>query len=152
MSHNRAFSDPTPRVWRYKQIKEKPSVIYVIQPEGLDFVKVGQTRDLYPRLSTIQTGCPYELRILFVLLDDGATEARIHRKLDEHLERGEWFRLNEAVRAHLAELRSAAIDYDAMMDALLIKSREDYKAYMAARVRELSMPLPPAPRAVLESE
>jgi hypothetical protein len=138
MPNNRAFSDPTPRVWRYKEIKEKPSVIYVIQPEGLDFVKIGQTRDLYPRLSGIQTGSPFELRILFVLLGGLDLEGEIHNKLQCHRQRGEWFVLSDFVRGYLDELRKDAIDYDAMLDELLIKSRKEYREGLAARVRELS--------------
>lgn len=137
MPNNRAISDPTPRVWRYKSIPNKPSVIYVIQPDGLEFVKIGQTRDLYPRLSVIQTGCPFDLRILFVLLGDSDLEGRIHNALDDHRHRGEWFALNDHVHAYLESLREDAIDYDAMMDALLVQSREDFKASMSARVREM---------------
>lgn len=130
------MSDETinPRVWRYKPIPDKPSVIYVIKPDGLDYVKVGQTRDLYPRMSTIQTGCPHELRILFVLLGGTDEEARIHFDLGAHRERGEWFRLNAETQAVLDRLRADAIDYDAMMDGLLEKARLDKRAAIAAMV------------------
>lgn len=120
------------RVWRYKPIPNKPSIIYVIKPDGMDFVKVGQTRDLYPRLSTIQTGCPHHLRILFVLLGDTNDEARIHFDLGAHRERGEWFRLNDETRAVLDRLSNDAIDYDAMMDGLLECARTDRRAAIAA--------------------
>ena len=116
---NRPVSDQTPRVWRFQRLRNKPSFIYVLRPVGQPYVKIGRTRDLYPRISTLQTGNPHPLELLFVMKGGGEQEAELHSRLGHSNVRGEWFELNEDVERALSGLRQFAVDHDAIMQSLL---------------------------------
>ncbi|MCX4429455.1 GIY-YIG nuclease family protein [Streptomyces mirabilis] len=89
----------------------KPSHVYVIGMEGSAFVKIGfTTTDPRKRLSSLQTGQPSALRLLWHC-DGGATlERDLHRRFHAHHVRGEWFNLAplgdpvEVVRAAVSDL------------------------------------------------
>jgi hypothetical protein len=44
------------------------------------------------RISQLQTGCPYELKLLWIYTGTDYTEAQIHEEFDHERIRGEWFR------------------------------------------------------------
>lgn len=92
------------------------SFIYVITgPPGM--VKVGVTKNPRLRFATLQTGCPYPLKLVTLLATPGTgfvVEARIHEILDDHRATGEWFRCSPArslfaVRQALDELEEPAL-------------------------------------------
>ena len=58
-------------------------------------VKIGRSADVERRRKQIQTGCPYEIRIILVLENQGELESKLHKLLKEYRTeqfRGEWFR------------------------------------------------------------
>ena len=68
-----------------------------------DFVKVGKTRDLATRISSMQTGCPLPLVL------HGYVEGDIEAATHEYLEfcghervRGEWFAFDDEITYALA--------------------------------------------------
>lgn len=73
--------------------KPNSGFVYLIQCH--DFVKVGFTDKISIRLSALQTGCPYELKLLkafpsgFMERD----EARLHELWKRYEIRGEWFQI-----------------------------------------------------------
>ena len=75
--------------------ENKPSkgFIYVIQCH--DFVKVGFADKVAIRLSALQTGCPYKLRLLASWHSDSVQrdEARLHALWRKFEVRGEWFQV-----------------------------------------------------------
>lgn len=139
---NRPISDKGPRVWRYKRLRNKPSVIYFIQPADQPFIKVGRTRDLWPRLCGLQTGNPHQLELLFVIEGDEERENEIHLALSRHSVRGEWFRMNDDVRRALDHLRPLAFDYDEHMGALLEEQVMSDREAMLNRTRPDTTPVP----------
>lgn len=63
------------------------------------FVKIGMTNDPQSRIDTLQTGNPYELRMLACIPCKDRNEARhlesfMHKKLQTSRVRGEWFKTN----------------------------------------------------------
>jgi hypothetical protein len=67
-------------------------VIYFIQCGKSGPIKIGQTNnDVQERLNQLQTGCPYELKLLWVYTGDDYTESEIHSELSQERTRGEWF-------------------------------------------------------------
>ncbi len=67
------------------------SVVYFIQQGTMGPVKVGFSENLSNRLSSLQTGNPYELRVLLSHPGDEALEHTIHAHLHKHRLQGEWF-------------------------------------------------------------
>lgn len=129
---NRGPKDPTLRVGRFTKVKDRPPVIYFIGTPCGEFVKIGYTRDLYPRFSGIQTGNPHKLEILFVILGDRELEVELHQSCGVDRVRGEWFRITDRVRAVMEEARKMAIDYDAELTARFDAQIADNKAQLIA--------------------
>lgn len=78
--------------------------IYVIaHPHG--YFKVGRSGNPERRVRSIQTGSPYELRLLLKaeFEDAQGVEKRIHRLLSEYNIRREWFELPADVQDKLIE-------------------------------------------------
>jgi hypothetical protein len=65
------------------------SCVYFI--ESLGKIKIGCTKDIYRRLESLQTSCPTEVNLLFLI--DGGTEMEsiLHNKFKAHYSHGEWF-------------------------------------------------------------
>jgi hypothetical protein len=70
------------------------SVIYFIQDETLNLIKIGFTDadDATPRLRALQTGNPSVLVLLITMLGSKEIEAQLHTRFASARERGEWFR------------------------------------------------------------
>lgn len=68
--------------------------LYVMQMGRTGAVKVGRSSDVERRKGEIQTGAPYEVRVLLVAEGQGWREANIHRRLRRFRlrnQKGEWF-------------------------------------------------------------
>lgn len=69
--------------------------LYVIQSKVTGAFKVGRSSDVPRRLKQLQTGSPYELRIILVIENQGHREREIHRRLhgyeSQGADGGEWF-------------------------------------------------------------
>jgi hypothetical protein len=72
---------------------DKPGFVYLI--ECHDFVKAGYADNVQVRLCALQTGNPYELRLLKAFQTDHMIrdEARIHALWKRYEVRGEWFQV-----------------------------------------------------------
>lgn len=69
--------------------------LYIMQSKVTGAFKVGRSSNVENRLKQLQTGSPYELRVILVLEDQGSQEREIHRRLrgyeSQDTEGGEWF-------------------------------------------------------------
>lgn len=66
--------------------------LYVFGSDADKHVRIGVSRDPAKRLSSMQTGNPYKLKILLLHpADDPALEADVHRHLALFRVNGEWF-------------------------------------------------------------
>jgi hypothetical protein len=68
--------------------------LYVIQSYVTGAVKIGRSSTPDKRLKSLQTGSPYELRLVAVYEGKGHLELEIHKKLirfQVSFMRGEWF-------------------------------------------------------------
>jgi len=102
-------------LYEYASVPGGGFVYAVGHPDG--FVKIGRASNPFARISDLQTGSPYELRLLsytgFYNVSDA--EALLLAKFDPWLVRGEWFNLpsglaeilcdNQRVRELVDELR-----------------------------------------------
>ena len=80
------------RKMTFKRVDRK-AFVYLIGCH--DFVKVGITDDLTIRLSSLQVGCPYELKLItsWLVSQSGESERRLHALWKRYEVRGEWFML-----------------------------------------------------------
>lgn len=67
--------------------------IYFIQCGKNGPIKIGKTSNgIEERMAQLQTGCPYELRLLCVFTDVDYKESEIHKRFRHERVRGEWYR------------------------------------------------------------
>ena len=84
-------------------------MIYFIT-QGSQFIKVGHTKhDPKGALRRVQSGNPYRLKLIMVLVGDEATENLIHSEfLKDHV-RGEWFFFTRSIESQLDEWQELCI-------------------------------------------
>jgi hypothetical protein len=90
---NFVIPDPGPEQLLYWRLKSTASCfVYVICIDGLTPIKVGKAKDVTTRMAELQTGCPYRLELLHVLVGGLDLERELHQMLG-YQERlvGEWF-------------------------------------------------------------
>lgn len=109
---------------------EKPTYLYVIGAENGP-VKIGITGNLTGRLSSIQTGCPFQAIIWFVkpiFSRDLAAEheAMIHRVYQEKRLAGEWFDIDAAQGIEAIE-----VEIDTHHHFFVERAREEAEALLA---------------------
>ncbi len=71
--------------------------VYLVRCKGFDFYKIGVSKvSVEHRLSSLQTGCPFDLEVLHTGYSLGyrSIETLLHNKYRLYNERGEWFKLN----------------------------------------------------------
>jgi uncharacterized protein YozE (UPF0346 family) len=65
------------------------------------YVKIGKSRDPVSRVNNLQTSSPTKLRTLFIL--EGDRERELHAVFAEYRVRGEWFRVEGALKKFITE-------------------------------------------------
>lgn len=69
-----------------------------------DFVKIGQSRRWRYRMATMQTGSPYTIVPLLVIIDKPSLEKKLHARFRADHFRGEWFHSGgEAINRYIKE-------------------------------------------------
>lgn len=85
--------------------------IYFLVAGELNLVKIGRTKDVTKRVNFINTSSPVELELVSVLRGvDPIQEQLIHEKFEALRRRGEWFHLNDELRAFIADPVAIRID------------------------------------------
>lgn len=85
--------------------------IYFLVAGELNLVKIGRTKDVTKRVNFINTSSPVELELVSVLRGvDPIQEQLIHEKFETLRRRGEWFHLNDELRAFIADPVAIRID------------------------------------------
>lgn len=73
-------------------------------------VKIGFTNDSpFSRLKSLQTGCPFPMRVLGFILGNKAHEAELHRVLADDRTTGEWFAFSDRVEAIVRDQLEAEV-------------------------------------------
>ena len=93
---------------RFLQYRRLKGSVYVVCCEG--FVKIGFATSVSARLSNLQIGCPFELKLMKVFKSDDIVEMerKLHRELVPYWHRGEWFKLPDWLMERL--LRAETVD------------------------------------------
>lgn len=69
--------------------------LYIAQMGVTGAIKIGRSSDPVKRIKGLQTGCPYEIRLILVVQNHGHQELSLHHHLRRYRTRtdfGEWFR------------------------------------------------------------
>lgn len=79
--------------------------VYVIEHEH-GYVKIGVSDNPVKRARSLQTGCPYEIRVLGQIntSEPFAVESNLHERHEERKKRGEWYNLTVREKARLVAL------------------------------------------------
>ncbi len=84
--------------WRVEG--EQEWFTYAMQIVGADYVKIGRSNNPTTRLSSIQNGSPFEIRIIWST--PGDIERQLHDRFAHLRIRGEWFRLTSELTSFFA--------------------------------------------------
>jgi hypothetical protein len=88
----------------------RKSVVYFVEAEGLDLVKIGFTTNLRERLKAYRCECPVPIDLCFTVPGGRAEEKALHFRFRHAWRKGEWFQLS-AIEEDMRELKAAqAID------------------------------------------
>jgi len=70
--------------------------LYIIQSSNNGCFKIGRSKHPEKRLKQLQTGSPYKLKLVLVLLNEGKQEKSLHMRFpkSEITCKGEWFDFN----------------------------------------------------------
>jgi hypothetical protein len=68
-----------------------------------EFVKIGQSARWKVRLDQMQTGSPYTLVPMLVLIGEPTLEKKLHNRFRASHFRGEWFHMSPAIGAFIKE-------------------------------------------------
>lgn len=112
-------------------------MIYAILVEGSRYVKFGKAENVKKRLSGLQTGCPYELKLIAVADWPDAEEGAIHSYLNAIRCRGEWFSRDSSVERVLGLMRDGQRGFDEWKRLTHALKRTRSPRY-ANRVREMA--------------
>lgn len=116
------------------------SYVYFMHAVGTDFYKIGWTStNLNTRLSNVQIGCPFEVKIVCLIETDDpvGTEKILHDKYESCRGRGEWFELKLIGIESLYHLGRSGLILDANTIAeLLNQDRIRVNMKMANRRRK----------------
>ena len=89
------------------RIRTEPCTTYFMEAVGSGRVKIGQTRTpIRERISSIQCGCPFPLKVIAEVAGDVRLERQLHRRF-AHLRimpNAEWFHLTDEIREYLASV------------------------------------------------
>ena len=69
-----------------------------------EVIKIGVAGDVADRVSALQVGCPYELKLLGSIKGGPRAETALHAALGIYRVRGEWFMAPKEVRAAIRGL------------------------------------------------
>lgn len=90
---------------KLKQNRAKSGFVYVVQCQ--EYVKIGLADNVKLRVSGLQTGSPYKLKLLASWPCDDApnTEKELHKLFSRFHMRGEWFKLPDDILAVVVALK-----------------------------------------------
>jgi hypothetical protein len=88
---------------------EEPLQLYFIQADGTPpFIKIGVSRNVRRRITDLQLGCPYRLRLLKRSFFPGMERA-LHKRFADDRETGEWFRVTDELLAVIAGMEGESL-------------------------------------------
>lgn len=94
---------------RIKKDKQN-AYIYVVGNKEMNICKIGFTNNVFSRIGSIQTGCPFKLEIFCVVEGTIQTEKKLHAKYKDLRLNGEWFRYEGKLKESVENTESVIKD------------------------------------------
>lgn len=94
------------RVRQPISVPTETEVVYVVQPEAMQMVKIGSARDVNKRVTDLQAGCPVGLRVVAQLVCIKTMEFMIHAAFQEERRHNEWFALSPRLIDFIGHMRT----------------------------------------------
>jgi len=88
----------------YFDLSSDKDLIYFIQDEDTKYIKIGHSRNLRKRLTSMQTGSSSELKLLAWEDASNIGEKQLHSIFSNCRVRGEWFKPTVALLTYINEL------------------------------------------------
>lgn len=81
-------------------------IIYFVRCN--EFIKIGSSKgnSLRARLSDLQVGNPYKLKLETFIIGDRRKEKTLHKQLKAHKRSGEWYQLSNDMIKHLTGIET----------------------------------------------
>jgi len=73
------------------KVSHEEGYVYIIGNLDAEICKIGFSKNPKERIRSIQTGCPYVLKIILLFEAEKYTETRLHHKYSKYKLSGEWF-------------------------------------------------------------
>lgn len=93
------YEEQRRRIRQFAHVPAIKCVYFLRDVEG--FIKIGWTGNLRRRVAALQVTSSAPLKLIGVVEGERHTERWLHRVLENHRVRGEWFRQNPALDAYL---------------------------------------------------
>ena len=91
-------------------VNKRDGYIYVIGNKEYKLCKIGFSKNVFKRIKSIQTGCPFELEIFCVVYGDYVMEKKLHRKYQNLKMNGEWFKYEGELEKSIIKTESVITD------------------------------------------
>lgn len=106
-------------------------VVYFIECDQLNAIKIGTTKWIRLRLHDLQVGCPAALYVRGAVLGGPREEALIHRLFDDLSIRGEWFTAAPRLRQFIADM-PIGFDLRALNQSVIDQRQAETRASLDA--------------------
>jgi hypothetical protein len=94
-----------------RRVTNVTGLVYFIESQCAERrIKIGMAATPEARLAELQTGCPYELRLLATMPGGLRAEAELHARFADLWLIGEWYRPSAELRALIASLLPRGVD------------------------------------------
>lgn len=115
------------------RLRRQTGYVYFLQSDTHELVKIGVTKNVNTRFSSIQVGCPCPLVLAGVVTkatwnEAQALEQRLHRQFAEHRVKGEWFKLDSNTIAEIIEHENKNTAIEEEANSLAVEKRIEQEA------------------------
>lgn len=91
---------------QFVRVTRETEVVYVVQPESLQRVKIGSAKNVGKRIVDLQIGCPLRLRLVAQMVCIKSMEFMIHQAFEAERLHGEWFELSPRLIDFIGHMRT----------------------------------------------
>lgn len=104
--------------------------VYFVEAVGTNRIKIGITKNINSRLSSLECNSPYKLNLIYAFPGYISKEKEIHKRFEHLRIKGEWFKYTNEVKQYILNL-SSTIDtiYMGVIEKIKIKGRNKKTNY-----------------------
>jgi len=115
-------------------------------------IKIGYSKKVKNRISSIKTACPFELTLSLIISGDKTKEKELHSKFNKDRVKGEWFTLSEDIRQYISENQINNIDLKIISRKRKIKKLTNLRNSCGLTLKQISDNINVTPQSVFDME